>query len=108
MGELHGHVILIVETEIDRFVLELQHMIEHAGATTMVARNPRMAKLRSAQMNFSGVVVNAQHHELTHVLGLPVLLYDRKEIEDEPSAVVAQLVKLLGLGGAQSCISGAS
>jgi hypothetical protein len=106
MRELHGHVILIVETAIDRFVLELQHMIEHAGATTMVARNPRMAKLRSVQMSFTGAVANAQHRELMQQLGLPALLYDRREIEDEPSAIVAQLANLLALGGGKQCETG--
>jgi hypothetical protein len=71
MVELRGHTILIVEPEVDRFILQVQQMLQRSGAVTMVARNPATAIARTEQIDFSGAVVNHQHAELSQELGGP-------------------------------------
>jgi hypothetical protein len=82
MGDpLAGHVILIVEPEIDQVVFNLQPALEGRGAETLAVREPARAIERTREFSFSADVLEYDHApEALHTLisdlsDIPVLLY---------------------------------
>jgi hypothetical protein len=89
-------MILIVDGEEDPFVMELQRLIQEAGARTLLARDATLAIAYARWMNLTGAVVNARHEGGAHHLGLPLLLYDRSEVKDDAFALFSRAVKQFG------------
>jgi hypothetical protein len=83
MGDpnLVGHVILIVEPEIDQFVYNLQGTLERTGAETLIIREPAKAVEGMRAFRFSACVMNynytsgALHAVIDYLNGVPILLY---------------------------------
>ena len=82
MGDpLVGHVILIIEPEIDPFVFNLQAALEGRGAETLAVSQSARAFGRMREFRFSAGVLNYNHasdalHALINDLSdIPVLLY---------------------------------
>jgi hypothetical protein len=74
-GVVERQTILIVESEIGPFVLELQRMLGRAGAKTLVARDVPTALLRNREFEFTAAAVNAEHEALTSAMDIPTLVY---------------------------------
>jgi len=98
MQILEGHIILIVESAIGPFVLELQRALADAGAETLVARDAAMALDHNRRFAFSLAAISAEHGAIKEALDLPVLLYGPGATERDPVAIVAGLTRLVAGG----------
>lgn len=95
MRAFEGHIILIVESEIGPFDLELQRALVDAGAETLVARDVPTALLRHRQFEFTAAVVNVEHAALNEGVDIRTLIYGTDEVGRSPATIVAHLSRLL-------------
>ena len=78
---LTGHVILIVDPRVGRFVLDLQAALERRGAETLIVHEPVRAFERIREFRFSAGVLSYDHASdaLCALIGdlshLAILLY---------------------------------
>jgi len=70
---LHGHHVLIVESENASFIAALQTAVERAGAHVLIARDLEAASLRHSEVSVA--LVNAEHRAIIGTLDVPLLLY---------------------------------
>jgi len=84
---MHGHVILIVESDNGPFAHHLQEALERAGADALIARDNQTAISRLLNLDFSAAMVGQGHHNVTkyvHELGMPVIRYQLAHAQVEP------------------------
>jgi hypothetical protein len=90
--DLSGHTILIIDTKVSPFTARLQAAIEHAGATSVLARTTAAASDRITQSRISAAAVNIEQRTAAEELGIPYVLYAPSE---PPGTIVASLAHLL-------------
>jgi hypothetical protein len=89
---LRGHSILIVESEGEPFVGQLQAAVEGTGAESLVAPDPATALEQCEHFDFTAALINAEHKALCDQLDIAMLLYVRS---DTLQTIVAGLERLL-------------
>jgi len=114
---LTGHVILIVDPQVGRFVLDLQAALERRGAETLIVHEAARAFERTREFRFSAGVLNYDHasdalHTLIGDLShLAILLYGDENAaaaatrkvphlpfaQPDVASIVGALVRLLAL-----------
>jgi len=95
-ANLTGHGILIVESEIARFVDALQRGIDATGAESVVIRRPEASvTARMRRLKFTAAVVNIEHAPAVVDLGVPAVVYGTPDLPKHPRTIVEALVKLL-------------
>jgi hypothetical protein len=99
MGEPHlaGHIILIVEPEIDQFACNLQGALERMGAETLIVRQPASALERMRSFRFSACLINYDQASdtLSALIGglvdVPIVLYGGQCASAASTRMVPQL-----------------
>jgi len=84
---MHGHVILIVESDNGPFAHHFKEALERAGADALIARDNQTAISRLINFNFSAAFVGQGHHNVAkyvHELGMPVIRYQLAQAQVEP------------------------
>lgn len=72
--DLHGHRILIIDSQRVAFARNVQQAIRREGAVAFVSRDPVNAIERAKRIDVSAAPIGADHWALVGRLGIPVQL----------------------------------
>jgi hypothetical protein len=72
---LSGHIILIVDSEMDSFMLALQRALEDLGAETVAAQDAETAERRVSQFDFTVAAVSSEFISFSLSLAVPTYVY---------------------------------